>query len=90
MEDPYFKLANGTIVPIRFTRQLTASHAYFDDKKFEIAIDSKLRGEELTDKVIHECVHAEEPKWTEEVVKSFAARLAAALHFEPIFERIND
>jgi hypothetical protein len=90
MDGPYFKLENGTIVPIRFTRKLVVSEGYFDDKKFEIAINNKLRGEELTAIVIHECIHAEEPKWLEEVVEKMARRIAATLHMEPIAQRINE
>jgi len=90
MNGPYFKLENGIIVPFRFTRQLVVSDGYFDDKKCEIAIADCLRGELLTDRVIHECLHAEEPKWREEAVESLARRIAAVLHSEPIFERINE
>ncbi len=88
MNSPYFKLENGILVPIRFTRKLTKSDAYFDDKLHEIAIDTNLRGELFTDRIIHECLHAEEPKWREEVVESLGKRLAALLHTESIFERI--
>ena len=60
--------------------------AYKDDR--EIHIDSRLKGVDLLETIIHEIMHVQNPKWPEIKVQGHAKQLAAIL-YEQGFRKVE-
>lgn len=73
---PALLTPDNRIVPTKFSRALRKSFGYYDTAKDCIVIDSKLAGEKLLEVLIHEALHAIEPKWDEHAVDGTAKALA--------------
>lgn len=61
-------------------KRLRVNHAFADNVRNEIAIDTKLSGRAKLEAIVHEFVHLKEWALPEPMVRKFSRELTALLH----------